>query len=98
MRRNTVALAVGFVHNGAKFIEGECWNCIENIVMDPAATIGIDLDPISAMRKLFTHCLTHALDAIDGLHTNRYSDIPGVSRLQRIRTGYVHGTPHHLHS
>src|SRR5580765_4314189 len=98
MRRHTVAFTVGFIHDGAEFVEGERWNCVEDVVMNPATTISIDLDPIGAMRKLFPHCLARTLDAIHSLHSNRHRDIPGIGRLQGISTSYVHGTPHHLHA
>src|SRR4029077_7282954 len=98
MRRYTGALTVGFVHDGAELVERERWNRFEDIVMNPAAAIGVNLDPIDAMRKLFPHCLARAFDPIHGLDTNRYGHIPGIGRLQRIRASYVHGTTHHLHA
>src|SRR5262249_112652 len=53
MRRYKAAFTVGFVDDGAEFVEGERWNRVEDVVMNPATTVGIDLDPIDAMRNLF---------------------------------------------
>src|SRR5579864_2769812 len=98
MRRHAVALTVSFVDDGAEFVEGESWNRIENIVMNPSTAVGIDLDPIGTMRKLFPHCFARTLDPIYRFHSNRYWHVPGIGRLQGIRASYVHGTSHHLHA
>src|SRR5262249_3131674 len=64
MRRHTVALTVSLVNNGAELIGGKRWNRVDDIVMNPATTVGIDLDPIDAVRKLLPHCLARTFDAI----------------------------------
>src|SRR5215475_3710327 len=98
MRGHAVVLTVCFVDDGAQLVRGERWDRVEDVVTNPATAVGIDLDPIGAMRKLFPHCLARTLDPIYRLHSNRYRDIPGIRRLQGISASHVHGTPHHLHA
>src|SRR5215471_17505882 len=94
----SVALTVGFVDDSAELVECEGRNRVEDVVMNPATTVGIDLDPIGAVRELFAHRHARTLDPIHRLYANRYRDIPGIGWLQRISACYVHGTPHHLHA
>src|SRR5215831_6482429 len=98
MRRDPVMLTMGFVDDCAEFVESKRWTRVQYVVMNPAATIGIDLYPIRAMGKLFPHCLARTLHAIHRLHSNRHRDIPCIRWLQWIRASYVHGTPHYLHT
>ena len=98
MRRHTVALTVGFVDDSAEFVERESWDSIQDVVMNPAATVGINLDPIGAMGKLFAHRFARTLNAVHCLDSNWDRDIPGIGRLQWVRASYVHGATDHLHA
>ncbi len=98
MRRHFFADAVRFVHDGFGFFIGKIHHRMQNPIRFKAvAPVGVILNPVRSVHRLFTHCLARAVGSIHILHSRRHLELPGITK-QRIHSCGGHRTRGHLHA
>src|SRR5262249_61678957 len=98
MRSNFVALAMGFVDDGAQLVHGKCGDVVEDaIVADLVGAVGVDLDPVGAVHDLLANGLAGFVGAIDNLHAVRDRHI-GCIAQERVGARNIEGPGCNLHA
>src|SRR6185369_5093144 len=95
---NFVVLAMGFIDNGAQFVQGKGWNIVKNAIRTHEVTaVRIDFDPVSAKADLLTHGLARIVRPVNNLNAVRHRDVWRIAE-QWISAGDIHSAGGYFHA
>ena len=98
VRGDLVPQPVRFIDDGFHLLERECRSARQRaVLLHEVRAIGVDLDPVGAVRELLANRFASALDAIHNLHAHRKRHFRRIS-ARAVAAGHRHRSRRHKQS